>query len=73
MWHSLPEANQVGRCQTLDPYVNWVLFKEVEAEFLRQYGPLNALTVTVRRRCPRVVLPRRFLGFPVLRVRHQIT
>jgi len=31
------------------------------------HGPLNAITVGIWRGCPRTRLPKRFLGFPVLR------
>src|SRR5262245_48694165 len=83
-WAALSAEEQYSRCQQLNPYEDWPLFKAVEAEFLREYGdqpgvasafcgfadvmgPLNAITVTIKRGQRRTRLPETYLGFFVLR------
>ena len=83
-WSSLSTEEQQRRCQSLNPYEEWPLFKAVEAEFMRQHGnqpgisgifcglgssmgPVNSLTVSIRRGGKRTHLPKHFMGFPVMR------
>jgi hypothetical protein len=37
-WKKLTSEKQVERCQRLNPYEEWELFKEIEAEFLNEYS-----------------------------------
>lgn len=37
-WVALSPEEQQSRCQNLNPYEEWSVFKGVEAEFMRQHG-----------------------------------
>jgi hypothetical protein len=37
-WKILTENEQATKCQDLNPYEEWDVFKGVEAEFIKQYG-----------------------------------
>ena len=82
-WSAISSDEQKERCQSLNPYQDWGLFKDIEEAFIKQHGsqpgvekvfcgigsglgPLNAITVTIKRGEKRVQVPKIFMGFPVL-------
>lgn len=42
-WSALSTEEQQRRCQSLNPYEEWSLFKAVEAEFIRLHGSQPAV------------------------------
>lgn len=42
-WSALQSEDQQRLCQGLNPYEDWSLFKEIEAEFMRRYGEQPAV------------------------------
>ena len=82
-WAKLAGEKQEELCQSLDPYKEWSLFKQVEVAFLNQHGSQSGIThvfcgfgsglgpinaITVTvNRNLQVKLPKHFMGFPVFR------
>lgn len=83
-WEALSEAEMDRKCQDLNPYEEWDVFKAVELAFLNAFkyekgiesahcglgpcmGPFNSILVTIRRGEKRTKLPKKFMGFPVLK------
>ena len=42
-WEKLPEQEQLDRCQQLNPYEEWDIFKAVEKSFMAAYGEQPAV------------------------------
>ena len=84
VWSRLSDDEQRQRCQSLNPYEDWPLFKSIEEAFVKEFGeqpgvakvfcgfgsglgPINAITVSIKKGAQRSQLPKYFMGFPVVR------
>lgn len=83
-WLNLSDDARDQMSQQLNPHEDWALFKALEAEFISKFGSqpgvgkifcglqglgsVNIITVEILPKSQRTKLPKRFLGFPVVRM-----